>query len=89
LASIQVTMFFRLYFKNLSESKKIAYLRTNGSVVGERIRHGRKVIVYLVKDFFAEVVYKNDNPENELESLLTFPSIKDLNSYLERDFMAP
>jgi hypothetical protein len=81
-------MFFRLYFKNLSESKKIAYLRANGSAIGERNRHGRKILVYLVKDFFVEVIYKNDNLENESESLITFPTLKALNSYLERDFMA-
>jgi hypothetical protein len=79
-------MFFRLYFKNLSESKKIAYLRANGSAIGERNRHG--IFVYLVKDFFVEVIYKNDNLENESESLITFPTLKALNSYLERDFMA-
>jgi hypothetical protein len=78
-------MFFRLYFKNLSESKKMAYLQTNGSMIGERTRLGRKIFVYLIRDFFAEVVYKDDNSENEPESVVTFRSIKDFNSHLEKE----
>jgi hypothetical protein len=80
-------MFYMLYFKNLGDSKKLNYLRTHGSVIGERIGNGRKIFVYLVRDFFVEVVYKNDNSENDSEKLMTFPNVQSLNSYLAKEFM--
>jgi hypothetical protein len=79
-------MLFKLFFKYLSESKKLNYLRKNGIMLGTRMRNNRKVFLYMVKDFFVEVMYKNDSIDESAESLGTFTSLKGLNSYLEKEF---
>lgn len=79
-------MLFKFIFKNLSDSKKMNYLREHGISLGTRVRKNRKVFLYMVKDFFVEVLYKNDNTDSAAESLGTFSSLEGLNSYLEKDF---
>ena len=79
-------MFFKLFFKHLSESKKLNYLHEHGIMIGSRVRNNRKVVLYMIKDFFVEVMYRNDNIDESAESLGTFTSLKGLNSYLEGEF---
>ena len=75
-------------FKYFSESKKIAYLREQGIMLGSRIRSNRKVYLYMLKDFFVEVLYKDDNMDMEVESIETFTNLDHLNTYLEKEFKA-
>lgn len=79
-------MIFKFLFKHFSESKKLQYLKEHGTMLGTRVRKNRKVFLYIVKDFFVEVIYKNDDTDNSAESLGTFTSLEGLNSYLEREF---
>ena len=79
-------MFYKLIFKNLSESGKLRFLREHGVSLGVRVRENRKVFIYMVKDFFVEVLYCNDNSEGDAEKLNIFDSLKGLNSYLENEF---
>ena len=79
-------MFFKLFFNHLPESKKLAYVREYGVMIGSRMRNERKVFLYMIKDLFVEVVYKNDNIDETAEHLGTFNSLSGLNSYLEREF---
>jgi hypothetical protein len=79
-------MMFRFIFHRLSESRKINYLKEHGTMLGTRMRNNRKVFLYMVKDFFVELIYKNDNENEMAESLDTFTSLKGLNSYLENEF---
>jgi hypothetical protein len=81
-------MFFKLFFKHLSESRKLNYVREHGVMIGTRMRNERKVFLYMIKDFFVEVIYKNDNMDESAERLGTFSSLRGLNSYLEREFKA-
>lgn len=75
-------------FKYYSESKKIEYLKEVGIMLGTRIRAGRKVYLYMIKDFFVEVRYEGDSIDNQPETIETFSSLNNLNSYLEREFKA-
>ena len=79
-------MFFKLVFKYYSESKRIALLKEEGIMLGTRQRNGRKVYLYMLKDFFVEVVYQKDEIDLEPEKLETFSNLDNLNSYLEREF---
>ena len=79
-------MFFKLVFKYYSESKRIALLKEEGIMLGTRQRNGRKVYLYMLKDFFVEVVYQKDEIDLEPEKLETFSNLYNLNSYLEREF---
>jgi hypothetical protein len=81
-------MFYKLIFKNLSESGKLRFLRKHGVSLGVRVRENRKVFIYMVKDFFVEVLYRNDNNEGEAERLNVFDSLKGLSAYLENEFRA-
>jgi hypothetical protein len=81
-------MFFKLFFKHLSESKKLSYVREHGVMIGTRMRDERKIFLYMIKDFFVEVVYKDDNMDEVAERLGMFNSLSGLNSYLESEFKA-
>lgn len=79
-------MFIKWLFKYFSENKKIVYLRKRGIMVGARERQGRKVYIYMLLDFFVEVVYQQDNMHLSPEKLEIFSSLNNLNSYLESEF---
>jgi hypothetical protein len=67
--------------RNLMELVKI-----EGSLVGERQRGDRKVFIYLLKDFFVQVMFKGDDPVDDVEHLETFANLDQLNSHLEKEF---
>lgn len=79
-------MLLKWAFKYYSESRKIEYLKDQGIMLGSRLRAGRKVYLYMLRDFFVEVVYQNDNIDLSPERLETFSNLNILNSYLEREF---
>ncbi len=79
-------MIDRLLFRLMSVRKKINYLREQGTMLGTRLKNGRKAYLYIVKDFCAEVIFYNDNTELTAEQVTTFSNVKEFNSYLEREF---
>jgi hypothetical protein len=79
-------MFFKLAFKYFSTAKKMDVLREDGVMLGTRVRGGRKVYLYMLKDFFVEVLYQGDNLDLDAEKVETFSNLDNLNSYLEREF---
>ncbi len=79
-------MILKLAFRYFSESRKIDYLKDQGIMLGSRIRQGRKVYLYMLRDFFVEVMYQHDDTDMSPERLKTFTNLNNLNSYLERDF---
>ena len=81
-------MFLKLFFKHFSSSKQIAHLKNRGVMIGTRQKEGRKVYLYMLKDFFVEVFYKSDIPENDVEHIKLIPGLKNLNQYLESEFRA-
>jgi hypothetical protein len=83
-----IAMFRRLYFKSLSAAKQIATLRERGTMLGTRLKNGRKAYLYLLKDFCAEVIFQHDDAELSPEKITTFDNVKEFNSYLEREFRA-
>lgn len=76
---------FKWFFKYFSENKKVEYLRDKGVMLGSRIRNGRKIYLYMIKDIFVEVIFKNDSIDFEPERLETFSTLKKLNHYLEQE----
>ncbi|QOI97224.1 MAG: hypothetical protein HRU69_06850 [Flammeovirgaceae bacterium] len=79
-------MIDRLIFKLMTFRKKIDYLRNEGTILGTRLKNGRKAYLYIIKDFCAEVIYQKDNAELTAEQITTFANVKEFNSYLEREF---
>ncbi|MGE0771037.1 MAG: hypothetical protein AB7K37_04955 [Cyclobacteriaceae bacterium] len=78
---------FKWFFRFFSPSTKVDYLKDQGILLGSRIRQGRKIYLYMIKDIFVEVIFKNDSIDQEPERLETFNSLKKLNMYLEREIL--
>lgn len=55
-------------------------------MLGTRMKEGRKIYIYMLRELFVEVVYKNDNTEEMPERLNMLTGLKNLNSYLEKEF---
>jgi len=79
-------MWSKLAFRLLRNEKKIEILRSQGIMLGTRHRGLRRVFLYMLKDFFVEVTYLNDDVDMMTEGVETFSSLERLNNYLERDF---
>lgn len=78
-------MWFKISFKFLADKKKFEMLREKGIMLGSRWRNERRVYLYMVKDFFVEVMYSNDDIDLQPERINTFSNLDNLNAYLERD----
>lgn len=81
-------MWFKMSFKFLADKKKHEILKENGIMLGTRRKSDRTVFLYMVKDFFVEVTYRQDDIDQEPERIETFSNLDNLTSYLERDFRA-
>ena len=79
---------FKLGFKYFPLTKQLDYLREYGVMLGSRMRDDRKILLYIVKDTFVEVMYKNDNIGKEIERLEVFKNLSRLNQYLKNEFNA-
>jgi hypothetical protein len=79
-------MIFKWGFKYFSLGKQLDYLKEHGIMLGSRMHNNRMVFLYMVKNFFVEVIYKNDSLEKEVEKLNVFSSVGQLNQYLEKEF---
>ncbi len=79
-------MLFKWGFKYFSITKQLDYLKEHGIMLGSRLHNNRRVFLYMVKNFFVEVIYKNDSIDMEAEKLNVFGSLNHLNQYLEKEF---
>ncbi|HEY3402495.1 MAG TPA: hypothetical protein VGK59_03850 [Ohtaekwangia sp.] len=79
-------MILKFIFQQLSLKKQVSMLKRRGIMLGTRIKNGRKIHIYMLRDLFAEVLYKNDNAEDTPESLNLLRGLNNLNEYLEREF---
>lgn len=57
-------------------------------MLGTRVKNGRRIYIYMLRDLFIEVLYKNDNTDNEAERLNMLRGLNNLNEYLEKEFKA-
>ncbi len=78
-------MWFKFGFRFLADNKKFELVREKGIMLGSRWRNNRRVYLYMVKDFFVEVMYLQDDIDQDPERINTFSSLDNLNAYLERD----
>ena len=81
-------MFDQIIFRYASKKNKEKAIAERGTLMGVRERNGRKVFLIMVKTFFVEAFYVNDDSENELESFNVIGNIGLFNSYMEKDFKA-
>jgi hypothetical protein len=81
-------MWLKEIFGTFSRTKLIKMIREEGSLIGERQREGRKIYIYMLKDFFVQVIFQKDDPTEDVEYVETFPDLNKLNSHLENEFRA-
>ena len=79
-------MILRFFFKHLSITKQVLYLRKKGILLGTRLKDGRKIYIYMFRDLFIEVLYINDDASEAPEKVYLLNGLKNLNSYLEKEF---
>ncbi|SKC40256.1 hypothetical protein [Ohtaekwangia koreensis] len=81
-------MILRFIFRQMSLQKQANYLKKKGIMLGTRLKNGRRIHIYMLRDLFIEVLYKNDNVNEEAEHLNMLRGLNNLNDYLEREFKA-
>lgn len=81
-------MLLRFFFSKMSLQKQTRYLKKKGIMLGTRIKDGRKIYIYMLSDLFVEIVYKNDNVDEEAEQINILRGLENLNDYLEKEFKA-
>ncbi len=81
-------MILQLFFRHLSIEKQVNHLQKSGVSLGTRVKNGRKIYVYMLRNLFVEVLYVNDNPNDAPEKVNLLRGLKNLNAHLEREFRA-
>lgn len=81
-------MLLKFFFNHLSIRRQVEYLKKRGIILGTRNKQGRKIYIYMLTNLFVEVMYRNDNTEDQPEQLNTLSGLKSLNDYLEKEFKA-
>jgi hypothetical protein len=79
-------MLFKFFFKQWPLLKQVTYLKKRGILIGSRTKDARKIYIYMYQDHFAEIQFINDNPDGEIENASIVKGLKNLNSYLEKEF---
>ena len=81
-------MFFRFFFKRMSIQRQAEYVRKNGIMLGTRVKDGRKIYIYMIRNLFVEVTFRNDNLDDAAETIIILQGLDNLNEYLEKEFRA-
>jgi hypothetical protein len=81
-------MFDQFVFRYASKKNKEKTIAESGTVMGIRERNGRKIFLIMIKTFFVEAFYVNDDVNGELESFNVIGNIGLFNSYMEKEFKA-
>ena len=76
-------MIYRLIFNRANPDKKRTILSNKGVNIGCFKRNGRQAFIYLLDDFFVEVLYVNDDANNSIEKAQSFTDYRKLEKYME------
>ena len=79
-------MILQFFFQRLSIEKQVLHLKKKGVALGTRAKNGRKIYIYMLRDLFVEVLYKDDNTEGTPEKVNMLRGLKNLNEHLENEF---
>lgn len=79
-------MIHRLIFSYLSLEKKVKYLHKKGVALGSRFKDGRQIHMYMIRNLFVEVMYKEDKIYLPAEKVTILNGLSNLNQYLESEF---
>ena len=86
--TIKHIMILQFFFRQLSAEKQVSYLQKNGVSLGSRVKNGRRIYVYMLRNLFIEVMFENDDANSTPEKVNMLRGLKNLNAYLEKEFRA-
>jgi hypothetical protein len=78
-------MFTKFLLTCLSVPRQVNLIRNRGIMLGTRTKDGRQVYIYMYRNLFAEILYRNDNPEGTVENVIVIPGFRKLNAYFEKE----
>ena len=81
-------MILKFFFKQMSLQKQANFLKKRGIMLGTRLKDGRRIYIYMLRNLFIEVLYKEDNVNEVAERLNLLDGLSSLNDYLEKEFRA-
>lgn len=76
-------MIYRIIFNRASEDKKQQILDNRGVVIGSFKQDSRQKFVYLVDNFFVEVIFVDDDESKGIEKASSFTNYRKLERYME------
>jgi hypothetical protein len=81
-------MILKFFFRQMSLQKQANFLKKKGIMLGTRLKDGRRIYIYMLRNLFIEVLYKDDNVNEMPEKLNMLDGLNSLNEYLEKEFRA-
>jgi hypothetical protein len=78
-------MFLKLFFTQMSLSSQVKFMKRKGIQLGTRLKDGRHIYTYMFRNLFAEVLYKNDNPDEPAERIYLLSGLNNLSVHLENE----
>jgi hypothetical protein len=79
-------MLHKFFFNRLSLENKVKQLHEKGVALGSRMKDGRQVHMYMIRDLFVEVLYKEDKTYLSPEKVNILNGLTNLQQYLETEF---
>ncbi len=79
-------MLHRFFFNRLSLEKKVKHLHLKGVALGSRMKDGRQIHMYMLRNLFIEVVYTDDKTYLAPEKVNILNGLTNLHQYLETEF---
>ena len=78
-------MLYKFFFNRLSLEKKVKHLHKKGVALGSRIKDGRQIHMYMLRELFIEVTYKEDKTYLAPENVKVLNGLTNLQNYLETE----
>jgi hypothetical protein len=79
-------MILRFFFNHLSLENKVKYLHKKGVGLGSRLKDGRQIHMYMLRNLFVEVMYVEDKTYMTPEKVNVLNGLNNLHQYLESEF---
>ncbi len=82
-------MITKFFFKRLSLPAQAKFMKKRGISLGSRWKNGRYIYMYMFRNIFAEILFVDDNTENDPESVTVISGIDEFNKRLEDEIRPP
>jgi hypothetical protein len=76
-------MITKFFFKRLSLPAQAKFIKKRGISLGSRWKNGRYIYMYMFRSIFVEILFVNDNLDNEPESVTVISGIEEFSKRLE------